>query len=218
MWSRFSEQLLKDICDGKYKRKDLNLSEQEINPDFIPELVDALNSNSKIKSLYLSATGLDDKSVRQLAKCKHIKKMYLEDNEIGNGGAIALASANRLKKLHLSLNLIGDLGAKHLAECRSLVELDVSENGITDKGAQYFLYDNNLNCLYITGNKDIKESTYNKLRSVYIVSDIEEEHSKSEIDMPAIYRDQKVRTLFQPAPAAAPTEKKQEINPLPKPL
>lgn len=216
MWSRLSEQLIKDIAEGKYAGSEVNLCEQKLDQDLIPELVEALNSNKKIKSLNLSKTELSDKSVRLLAKCKHIREMHLDDNEIGNGGAIALASANKLKKLHLSLNLIGDLGAKHLANCSSLTELDISENGLTDLGARYFLYENKLKCLFITGNQEVEESTYAKLRTLYEVHDIVEDINETEVEeLSTIYRDSKVKTLFQAAPLPNSTEKTEEKKPSP---
>ena len=125
--------------------KNLNLG---IKKEEIKDLVDILQNNTTITTLYIISNNIDSEGAKALsgalAGMISLTELNISDNNIGPAGAIALAGAlagmTALTTLDISNNFFGNDGAQALAGAiagnKILTTLNIGNNNIGNEGAQ----------------------------------------------------------------------------------
>lgn len=132
----------------------LNLSNQKPKLTAVDMnlLVEALLTNSYLKSLDVSNNSIGDEGAKVLAQNTTLTELNAFSNFIHAEGAQALAQNKKLIELVLSWNPIGDDGAKAFALNETLASLYVSYTSITDEGAKALAKNRTLYSLGLSDN------------------------------------------------------------------
>jgi hypothetical protein len=108
---------------------------------------------TKMASLVLSGTSVDDAGLANLQPLTGIESLHLKDTAVTDAGLDHVAALTNLKVLDLSKTKITDAGVKKLQPLANLKWLLMSDTAITDAGLQELAAMQNLGRLTITETK-----------------------------------------------------------------
>ena len=149
------EKILQRLQANDASLRSLNLNKCSLTDADIQILVNTLENNINLTSLYLKENEIGDEGAKALAKNSTLIGLNLERNKIKNKGAQALAQNTTLKRLYLWSNEIGDIGAQALAKNTTIITLFIGKNKIEDKGAKALADNVILNNLSLSSNVKI---------------------------------------------------------------
>jgi Leucine-rich repeat (LRR) protein len=97
-----------------------------------------LSQLTRLESLYLTGSMLDDSSLAHLSGLRHIKLLSLPNNPIISAGLVHLSGLTELESLDLSYTEITEDGLVHLVPLKNCKKVTVRQTGVTVDGFSAF--------------------------------------------------------------------------------